>query len=303
MSGKDSPHLLSLERILNETNKGQLFACIKDLVSNGLTFSRFSHGENSPSRQDITQFIAAWFRRIGVPPETCREWMIEYCVDILSPISSSSKSQIRHSTKSNIKYIYRSEVQFDCGAENNPFRAPCKKGCPLYKEMQIRYKERQERDANRSYEPKHLPKDYGVEIAKPPVKEIHGEQFKKGLKLIEDNLGEGASIKEIVSLLKDRGLKSRTGKEWTDSILRAEINRPGFKQKDMGKGAKYSPVKGIYREQFEKAIEFSEKSLRKGGRYQDIVNLLNEKGFKTRTGRTWNYGVLKVEMKKYNLIT
>ena len=225
MQKKASPHLHNLKALIEDADSGQIFSCIQDLVSNGLTLSRFPDGESRPTRQDVTQFVAAWFRHIGGSPDACRDWLIEYCVDVLSPISSSSKSQIRHSTRSNIKYIYRSEVPFDCGCENNLFRAACRKECPLYEEMRVRYIKRKEREANRSYEPEPPAKDHGVGIVRPAVKELNREQFEKGLTFIAERLRRGVARKKIVALLNDGGFKTRTGKNWTYSVLNLEIHK------------------------------------------------------------------------------
>jgi len=134
-------YLNRLRKMLTENNEKYLFPCIRDLVANGLTLERFTNEDNIPSRQDITQYIAAWFKYIGLSSDECREWMIEYCIGLLSVISSSSKSRIRHSTKCNIKYIYKSDVSFNCRCEKNRFKAPCEPKCPIYEEMAHRAKE------------------------------------------------------------------------------------------------------------------------------------------------------------------
>lgn len=58
------------------------------------------------------------------------------------------------------------------------------------------------------------------------------------------------------------------------------------------------PVKQIYREQFEAAMEFVLRELKKGAKITSLVHILNQRGMKTRTGRKWTYGILSTEVKK-----
>ncbi|MGD8213043.1 MAG: hypothetical protein PVF32_24475, partial [Desulfobacterales bacterium] len=107
-----------LIKILNNVQRQKIYACIQDVMTNGIVAERFKAGDLFPTRQDVTHFILAWLKHIGVSADKCRNWIIGYCERELSQISSSSPSRIRHSTKSLIKYIYRSEdVSFDCGCE------------------------------------------------------------------------------------------------------------------------------------------------------------------------------------------
>ena len=57
-------------------------------------------------------------------------------------------------------------------------------------------------------------------------------------------------------------------------------------------------VKEIYSDQFGKAMEIVNNHIKKGVAKKDIVALLNDGGFKTRTGRTWSYAILANELKK-----
>jgi hypothetical protein len=221
-----SRHLKALKKILKSKPKNSLFLCVKDLVGSGLTLSRFAGEERKPSRQDITQFIAAWFKYIEVTPDECREWMIDYCLDMLSVISSSSKSQIRHSTKSNIKYIYKSDVTFDCGCENNVFKALCNRDCPVYDEMNEKYKERMEREANKTYEiVREIPETQVIIQQPPSVKEKYKDQFEKALEVASNYRNQGYKIKKIVKLLNDQDLKTRTGRKWTYPLLQNELKK------------------------------------------------------------------------------
>jgi hypothetical protein len=59
-------------------------------------------------------------------------------------------------------------------------------------------------------------------------------------------------------------------------------------------------VKNTYRGQFEKAIEVALNHLNKGVSKQKVVSLLNNSGFKTRTGKRWSYSILCNELRKLN---
>ena len=218
-------HLEELEKIQKVKNDRYLFPCIKDLVINGIIEERFSSDDVKSSRQDITQFLASWIRYVGISSDECEGWMIKYCVDVLSVLSKSSTSRIKHSTKSNIKYIYRSEVPFECRCENNPFKAACDKSCHIYERMAKKNKEKEEREAEyrESLEIKHKIEET-ESVAKPiSDKEKYKEQFEKALEMIEHYLSLGVKRWKIVSLLDEGGFKTRSGKKWTDSILSNEI--------------------------------------------------------------------------------
>jgi len=225
MSLNASQHLNSLRKILKSGDESSIFVCVNDLVQNGLTLSRFEAEERKPSRQDITQFIAAWFKYIEISADECRDWMIEYCLDILSVISSSGNSQIRHSTKSNIKYIFKSDVIFDCGCENNVFKALCNRNCPVYDEMNEKYKEKMEREANKTYEIINRPPKPEVILAPPSVKEQYKDQFEQALEVAINYRKQGYRIKKIVQLLNDQDMKTRTGRKWTYPLLQNELKK------------------------------------------------------------------------------
>jgi len=217
-------HLNTLKKILDEEKKKRLFPCIKDLVQNGLTLERFSDKKSAPSRQDITQYIAAWCRYIGMESDACLEWMIDYCTNVLSVLSLSSKSRIRHSTKGNVNYIYRSEVKFECACEENPFKAHCNSQCPVYEEMAHIIKVKKMSDVVQSYERVvDLNRDMELPASKPTVKEVYKEQFEKALTVVSDCLDQGLSKKRIVTLLNKSDFKTRTGKKWSYSTLLTEI--------------------------------------------------------------------------------
>jgi len=220
-------HLNTLKKILDEERKKHLFPCIKDLVVNGLTLERFPDGKSLPSRQDITQYMAAWCRYIGMDSDTCLEWMIEYCTNVLSVLSSSSKSRIRHSTKGNVKYIYKSDVQFECIREENPFKAHCNSQCPVYEEMAHVIDARRRADVVQFFEPvlDFKRADNEVTPSKSSVKEVYKEQLKEAITVISDCVDQGLSKKRIVTLLNKRDFKTRTGKTWSYNTLKHEILR------------------------------------------------------------------------------
>jgi len=224
-------HLNMLRQLLGDNRKRCLFTCIKDLVTNGLKLERFSDEGSPPSRQDITQYLASWCKYTGMSADECREWMIEYCISVLSVLSSSSNSRIRHSTKCNIKYIYNSDVNFECRREENAFKAECDSKCPVYKEMVHVAKELKTPDVVQPSEAA-VECSIGNELIVPglSVKETYREQFEKAMAVVRNRLEQGVSKQEIVRLLNERGLKTRTGRKWSYSILANELRQSNNKQ-------------------------------------------------------------------------
>ena len=212
----------TLAAMLRERGEDAIYPCIQDLLDNGPTLARFSSGEVKPQRQDITQYMAAWSKHVGLGKEECRSWLIEYCVVMLSQISRTSPSGIRHSTKSNIKYIYRSDVPFVCERENNPFRAKCINDCPAYTAMIAKACDGRNET---SKEPVSAQPADVVEMQPLPVKAIYRDQFEIALRLVHDETKKGSKKKLIVQLLNEQGLKTKTGRRWTYSILHAELRK------------------------------------------------------------------------------
>jgi len=56
--------------------------------------------------------------------------------------------------------------------------------------------------------------------------------------------------------------------------------------------------KELYREQLKRAIQRVAECLREGTPKKRIVEVLNEEGFKTRTGRKWTYSILNTELRR-----
>lgn len=212
----------TLAAILREREVDVIYPCIRDLLENGAVLTRFSDSELKPQRQDITQYMAAWSKHVGLGEEECRSWLVEYCVTMLSSISKTSPSGIRHSTKSNIKYIYRSDVPFSCEHENNSFRAQCSRDCPAYVAMITKACDRRNETSRKPSSA--LPAGI-VEAQFIPVKEIYRGQFEISLRLIHDETKKRTKKKKIIQLLNEQGLKTRTGRRWTYGILSYELKK------------------------------------------------------------------------------
>jgi len=218
-------YLDKLKRLLDREKKGYYFFCIRDLVENGLELERFPENDSIPKRQDITQFLTSWCKYVGMSAQECRDWMLEYCSEMLSILSSSSSSQIRHSTKSNIKYIYNSNVTFECRCEENPFRAQCDYTCPVYQKMRglLEKRKRQETEKRLILENQLSENAKPEEPCKITLKESYREQFENALSFAREQLEQGYIRREIACFLNEQGFKTRTGKEWTQSILSNEL--------------------------------------------------------------------------------
>jgi len=214
--------LESLSNLLSGEGDGAIFPCIADLVVYGLQLSRFTPSDQVPNRQDVTQYLAAWCRDARLSEEACRNWLSDYAVDTLLPISSSSPSSIRHSTKSNVKYVYRSMVPFVCEREDNRFRAQCNNSCRVYNEMQNKtVAVRSEASTATSNETAAAPSTNPV----VPLKHVYQEQFRAATQLMRAELAKGTKKWTILDLLKQHGMKTRTGREWTYTTLNVEIRK------------------------------------------------------------------------------
>jgi len=283
-------HLNLLKKILKEKGKDEnlLFFCIEDLVTNGLTLSRFSECDPTPSRQDFTQFIAAWLKFTGIPADECQEWLLSYCIDVLSGISSSSKSQLRHSTKSNIKYIYGSDVSFDCRCEYNIFKANCQKSCPIYLEMMDKYSKFMK---TREEEEKRIENIHraAMESDKSQPKKVsrrdrYKEQFENAIKIAVELMKQGYMKKEIARQLNEKGFKTRTGMKWTAGNLSNELSPYNIKTSQ---------------EELDKAMEFALDLVKQGVSKREVARQLNDNGFKTQRGKEWQKDNLELQLKKY----
>jgi len=217
-----TPFLTRLRALLDDRGRDVIYPCIQDLVDNGLTLARFSPGDRIPPRQDVTQYIVAWCKHAGLTEEECRDWLIEYCAVMLSSISKTSISGIRHSTKSNVKYIYQADIPFVCECDNNPFKAQCSGNCPAYADMQAKLTDRKNKGPNIGHDVERL--TAVMEARSPSAKETYRDQFETALQVIRSEIERGTKRKTIIELLNERGLKTRTGRNWTYSILGAELS-------------------------------------------------------------------------------
>jgi hypothetical protein len=219
-------HIEELRKLLAGKDEKRLFPCVEDLVTNGLDPQRFTAEERHPSRQDLTQYLAAWSRFAGLSADECREWMFDYCMSMLSAISSSSQSKIRHSTKGNIKYIYGKEVPFDCRRENNPFRAACDLSCPVHDKMARRAaRGGSEKEAADLYASRENPADGETPTSSPSVKAQYKDQFQKAVETAQELLDQGVSRAGIAERLNTMGFKTRTGRAWSSAILGNELKK------------------------------------------------------------------------------
>ncbi len=213
----EKPTLEDLTKILTNDKRDLFFPCIQDLVENGLDLTRFST-EPRQLRQDITHFLATWCLHIGLTEEESKGWLIDYCANVLSVISKTSASGIRHSAKSNLKFIYKSNIEFVCEQESNPFKAKCLQSCPVYSEMKKRSADKKDLANNIDFEVKRRPPE-AAEIVWISVKEKFKKQFEEALQFIENQFEIGTKRTKIIEKLNQRGFKTKTGRPWNLSTL------------------------------------------------------------------------------------
>jgi len=289
-----------LTKILDDDQKQKIYSCIQDLLSNGIVPERFKADESFPSRQDVTHFILAWLKHIGVPADRCRNWIIRYSEKELSQISSSSPSRIRHSTKSLIKYIYRSEaVSFDCGCDQNKLKAACDPNCPIYGKMKHKHQIRMKQ----LYDDIHYvrPRDQPSVEPPPQVRERYKEQFDKAMEVVKEHLNQVSCIDEMTQYLNDQGYKTRNGKSWTSSTLRNETKKLNlrFPRKTDEKIKAYEALKDQYRAQYQEGAKLMAKLYKEGVQISEICDTLKAKGYKTITGRKWTEGNIRSTINKF----
>ena len=289
-----------LKKILNNVQQQKIYACIQDVMTNGIIAERFKAGDLFPTRQDVTRFILAWLKHIGVSADRCRNWIIRYCEKELSRISSSSPSRIRHSTKSLIKYIYRSEaVSFDCGCEQNKLKAACEPDCPVYGEMKIKHKI----SLKKLHDDIHFVRPRVQPSIEPPlqVRERYKEQFDKAMDVVSEHLNQVSSVEEMTRYLNDQGYKTRTGKSWTVATLRRESKKHNlrFPRKMDEKIKAYEAIKDQYRAQYQDGVKFMTKLYKEGVQISEIYDALNAQGYKTITGRKWTEANIRNTISKF----
>jgi hypothetical protein len=233
-----------IEKLQEITHGNEISVCIEDLARNGLSLDRFNDGDYRPARHEIAIFLAAWFRQQGYEPEDFRDWLIGFSMDVLSVLSASSLSKIRHSAKSTIKYVYRSEVQFSCRTRQNIFKAACSPACPLYEEMEEVYQkelEARQRELDRiaAIAAKAKAEAEAAEKARPKSrKEQFKKQFAEAVGEIKKYLDQGYMKKDIVGLLNKNGYKTKTGHDWHVSMVSAVAIENGWAPKRKKRGKK-----------------------------------------------------------------
>lgn len=230
-----------MDFIVNE-KKNEPFICIQDLVENGLSSDRFADESfRKPSRHEITLFLASWCKLVGFKAEIYRDWLTSYCIDVLSKISSSSASQIRHSTKSSINYIHRSDILFSCNCENNIFKALCSSNCPIYVDMKNVYLRNLEAEQKKIEEYQRITEESEPDPNSLSVTERYKKQFEEAVALIKQYLEKGHTKKEIAIFLNKKGHKTITGCDWKGStVSRIAIEKgwaPKRKKRNAGKTA------------------------------------------------------------------
>lgn len=210
------PQLAALEQLLGDRAGALLFPCIKDLVAHGLDLTRFGQGEGHPNRQDVTMYLAAWLKHAGLTSDIlCTSWLTDYCASKLAAISSSSPSQIRHSAKSALKYVLRAAVPFTCRRADNSFRAHCSHGCAQYALG----------NQPAAVAPRAVPNRVVPLPPAGPKKARFAEQFAEAIILAGSEVENGKGFENVVALLNEKGYKTRTGRPWSASILRAELRK------------------------------------------------------------------------------
>jgi hypothetical protein len=288
-----------LKKILDSAQQQRIYPCIRDVLSNEFAFKRFTSGESFPTRQDITNFILAWLKHIGVSADRCRNWMLSYSVRVLSRISSSSPSSIRHSTKYFIKHVYRSDDDaFDCGCEQNEINAACDPYCPVYGEMKKKYQIRMNQLHDTINNVRRLVQPPAESLLQ--VKERYREQFEKAMNDVREHLNQVSSLDEIIQYLNDQGYKTRTGRPWKTSILRNEIKKHhlSFSSKNNKDAKAYEAVKTRYRAQYQDAVKLIARLYQNGVKVKEIPGALEAKRYRTITGMKWTEASVRNTIRK-----
>jgi len=320
MSKKTTSYLNTVKQILYENYNRLLFPCIKDLSINGLSFERFPEGERIPSQKDLTEFMASWFKYVGMSAEECRDWMNLYFAQVITHTYPHFDPRKEESVKADINDVYECDIIFDCECENNPLKAACDQDCSVYIEMLNKYKDREAEEEAMFFgnSAKKIVKGRHVTPRTREVKEKYKVQFNEARKILFDQVERKIAKEEIVDFLNYHGFRSKTGKEWQLSTLYHELrkHKRDLQKKTFDKDKKAgendgacetndqdmvilsSSVKEKYRSQYEKALEFISDHISNGTSRKEILILLNERGFNTKTGRKWTKAILGTELAK-----
>ena len=291
-------HWQALLEILPEGATKHLYPCIEDLV---LTQDFLTHREKQPQlqRQEVTQFICKWLVSIGVNVDLAKAWLVQYSVDVLSSISSSKASAIRHSTKSNVKFIYGNDVPFVCHCEENMVNATCNQQCSVFAQMSAALA------AQKAIIPNYEVVKY---VAPPPrvnPKDLFNAAYTEFSKVLLEQLKMKRNQKDIAQHLNALGYKTKTGKAWSvgtlclairsDDITQALVEHFGEVETDVAENPKER-----FKTTYNKLAKVLQQQLQAQRNQKDITQYLNAQGFKTKTGKTWTLNTVNRAIRDLN---
>lgn len=188
---------------------------LEDLLQRGPRLETWVPPETRPNRVLITEFLARWLKAAGVSQEDCLNWLLPYCCEVLAQYSKSGPSAIRHGTKANVRWVYKSDFAFDFQSMAQEALQGKSNSNPDYGAVLDRWQELQV-EAKAAARAAYRPPPFERVL---PVKERFRAQFLAGLELARQQEKEGATLTAIVALLNERGLRTRTGRQWTVGIL------------------------------------------------------------------------------------
>jgi hypothetical protein len=130
-----------------------------------------------------------------------------------------------------------------------------------------------------------------------------GPDMEQAWSTIKDQLQKGIKKKKVMHNLNMGGFLTRTGKPWTYQTLLLEIKRmemSGYFGQPEDRVAPTPAPKITTRIQADDSIEIILAKARKLIQ-KKVIDNLNEKGSRTRSGKPWTYGVLLLELLKMDL--
>lgn len=130
-----------------------------------------------------------------------------------------------------------------------------------------------------------------------------GPDMDQAWSMIKDQLGKGIKKKKIMHNLNMGGFLTRTGKPWTYQTLLLEIKRmelSGYFGQPEDRVTPTPAPKITTKIQADDSIDITLAKARKLIQ-KKVIDNLNEKGSKTRSGKPWTYGVLLLELLKMDL--
>ncbi len=243
-------HLTILQEALSGTQT-EVPYWLKKLILQGPEPDRLQKAH--PPRIQLTGLLAWWSKYAGLTEEQARAWLMPFCTEVLSTLSNSGPSAIRHGTKSMTRYVYSSEYHIDFASIDQKIAASSSEGPPYYQVylwLEEKLREIKNQDA-----------------------EVRKQRAQEALKAQSREKEEKRKEKEA------RAAAKREGKDHKNSGVHVS-------------------VKDRFKEQFEQAMVKAEREREGGVPFQDIVSVLNEEGFRTRTGRRWTTQLLRVELNR-----